>query len=232
MTQELEHPCLFECEGEQLVGIYHGVQDAANCAVLLVVGGPQYRIGSHRQFVLLARALAAAGIPCLRFDVRGMGDSSGEMRSFETLDADIAAGRQALAHHSGTEHIVLWGLCDAASAIAMYLDKADAGPPAAVILLNPWVHTEAGEAAARVKHYYLQRLFSADLWRKITNGEFKLLASVRDLFSNVRKMRDNSEASAAGSYIDRMRVGLERYTAESASRVRIVKRGRLNGIGI
>jgi dienelactone hydrolase len=29
---------------------------------VIVVGGPQYRVGSHRQFLQLARALAAEGV--------------------------------------------------------------------------------------------------------------------------------------------------------------------------
>ena len=39
--------------------------------MVIVVGGPQYRAGSHRQFTLLARHIAAAGYPVLRFDARG-----------------------------------------------------------------------------------------------------------------------------------------------------------------
>jgi len=59
--------------------------------VLIIVGGPQYRVGSHRQFVLLARHLAAQGIPVMRFDVRGMGDSKGKPRNFGQLDDDLRA---------------------------------------------------------------------------------------------------------------------------------------------
>jgi len=55
----------------------------AACGVLIVVGGPQYRVGSHRQFLLLSRRLAAEGHPVMRFDYRGMGDASGAMRGFE-----------------------------------------------------------------------------------------------------------------------------------------------------
>ena len=39
-----------------------------NTGVVIVVGGAQYRVGSHRQFVQMARLLAAAGYPVLRFD--------------------------------------------------------------------------------------------------------------------------------------------------------------------
>ena len=46
---------------------------SASTGLLLVVGGPQYRVGSHRQFVKLCRAAAANRIPAFRFDVAGMG---------------------------------------------------------------------------------------------------------------------------------------------------------------
>src|SRR5690349_24048098 len=56
--------------------------------VLLVVGGPQYRVGSHRQFALLCRRLAGRGVPALRFDYRGMGDADGAARTFESVRSE------------------------------------------------------------------------------------------------------------------------------------------------
>jgi hypothetical protein len=50
-----EEPLLFRCENARLVGILHRPAEQRTRGVLLVVGGPQYRVGSHRQFVLLAR---------------------------------------------------------------------------------------------------------------------------------------------------------------------------------
>ncbi len=73
----------FTCADEYLFGILACPERPSDTGVVIVVGGPQTRVGSHRQFVLLSRALAAAGYPVLRFDVRGMGDSSGEQRDFE-----------------------------------------------------------------------------------------------------------------------------------------------------
>lgn len=65
--------------------LHHPNEHEVPLGLLMVVGGPQYRVGSHRQFVLLARDLAAAGIPVFPFDYRGMGDSTGQARDFEGI---------------------------------------------------------------------------------------------------------------------------------------------------
>ena len=77
-----ETALVFDCVGETLVGVLTTDSPLAETGVVLVVGGPQYRAGSHRYFVQLARALAGAGFPTLRFDCRGMGDSSGGPQHF------------------------------------------------------------------------------------------------------------------------------------------------------
>ena len=64
-----EQVVAFECAGDSLFGVLHGGADDATRGVLVVVGGPQTRVGSHRQFVLLPRRVAAAGdaaTGCLR----------------------------------------------------------------------------------------------------------------------------------------------------------------------
>ena len=86
-----ESPVVFEIAGEYALGLLAEPEISCDRGVLIVVGGPQYRAGSHRQFVLLARRLAAQGHSVFRFDCRGMGDSGGAMRSFEAFSEDIGA---------------------------------------------------------------------------------------------------------------------------------------------
>jgi exosortase A-associated hydrolase 1 len=174
----------FPVAGSYCQGILHVPLSASSRGVLVVVGGPQYRVGSHRQFVLLARFLAEQGIPVLRFDYRSMGDSDGEARDFEAVQDDIRAAVDAFfTQYAGLEEVVIWGLCDAASAASFY--AAQDSRVGGLVLLNPWVRTEAGIAKAYLKHYYLSRLFDPDLWRKVMRGEFELTASVKSLFQMV-----------------------------------------------
>jgi exosortase A-associated hydrolase 1 len=167
----VERPLFIDCAGERLVGVLALPREPARVGVVVIVGGPQYRAGSHRQFVQLSRRLANAGFPTLRFDYRGMGDSTGAPRTFEECGPDIAAAVDAMrANCEGVEQIVLWGLCDAASAALDYWHSARDPRVAAMALLNPWVRSEATLAKAHVKHYYVQRLLSKEFWAKLVSG--------------------------------------------------------------
>ncbi len=184
-----ERTIVFKCGDKRLVGIVHGA-GCATTGVLIVVGGPQYRVGSHRQFLLLARYLAASKVPVLRFDYRGMGDSEGEIRTFEEVGDDIHAAIDAFFVASpGLQSVVLWGLCDAASAALFYgyTDSRVHG----MMLLNPWVWTESGEAKAYLKHYYLQRLFEKVFWKKVLSGQFELINSLVSLWGSVKAFCGN-----------------------------------------
>lgn len=148
--------------------------------VLIVTGGPQYRVGSHRQFVLLARALAAQGWPVLRFDLRGMGDSEGGARDYRAAGPDIAGAlAQFFDAVPSLREVALWGLCDGATAAACHA-PSDARI-VALILLNPWVRSSAGLARATLRHYYLPRLLQGAFWRKLAKGGLRLGASLASL---------------------------------------------------
>jgi exosortase A-associated hydrolase 1 len=214
-----ERAVLFDCEGERLPAIVSVPAAPRPRGVLIIVGGPQYRVGSHRQFTLLARGLAAAGIPCMRFDVRGMGDGSGDARTFEHVEADLGAAIVTfLSQMPGLEQVVLWGLCDAASAALMF----GAAHPrvAGMVLLNPWVRSAATLSQARIRHYYKDRLVSAELWRKILHGQIDWRGSLASLAQTVRSARRSQapapERTSAGAATEapfqvRMALGLRRF---------------------
>src|SRR5438067_4982461 len=148
-----ERALSFRCGDAALIGIASLPARPCVRGVLIVVGGPQYRIGSHRQFALLARHLAANGIAAMRFDYRCMGDSEGETRDFESIQEDIRAALDAFQQAvPGLRDVVLWGLCDGASAAAMYA-PGDARVRG-LVLLNPWVRTDDGVARTTLKHHY------------------------------------------------------------------------------
>jgi uncharacterized protein len=183
----MEHPLVFEAGGEPLLGILHEGAAGAERGVLIVVGGPQYRVGSHRQFLLLARHLADAGIPVFRFDYRGMGDSGGAQRDFERVGEDIRVAIDVfMGEVPRLREVVLWGLCDAASASLMYAPKDSR--VGGLVLANPWVRTEEGLARAFLQHYYLKRVFSRDFWFALVRGRLNPMASARSIGSMLSRV--------------------------------------------
>lgn len=211
-----EHAIAFDCVGEQLLGVISLPAQASDIGVLVIVGGPQYRVGSHRQFVLLARYLAAAGYPVLRFDVRGMGDSSGQFPGFEGIDADIASADTAFKKAvPGVRRVVLWGLCDAAS--AAMISAENLSDIAGLVLLNPWVRNAETLARAEVKHYYHRRLLDPAFWRKLSSGQVKVFSSLREFlgklvrqFAPGRRRPENRAESS--DFRERMMRGLEQFS--------------------
>lgn len=187
----------FACEGERLTGILSRPSTApADVGIVIVVGGPQYRVGSHRQFALLARALAGAGYAALRFDCRGMGDSTGEAPGFDRIDADIGAAIDTLQGDCPQiRRVVLWGLCDGASAALLHAHRSADRRVAGFVLANPWMHTEQAEAHAIVHSYYRQRLLDGAFWRKVGRGEVNPLHKLAELFGHWRGARNGSNAN-------------------------------------
>lgn len=212
-----ERALVFGCGEDWLYGVASVPAEPVPRGVLILVGGPQYRAGSHRQFVLLARHLAAAGVPVLRFDYRGMGDSEGAARTFENAGDDLKA---AVDHFfnavPGLREVVVWGLCDAASSALCH--AADDPRITGLVLVNPWARTETSIAKTTLKHYYRSRLLQADLWKKIMRGQFDLAGAARSFLglvgaANRRAPADagSGAAAAAAPLPDRMCAGLARF---------------------
>jgi exosortase A-associated hydrolase 1 len=205
----------------QLVGIVttptSGPDDAnpsASLGVLIVVGGPQYRVGSHRQFVLLARALASRGFAVMRFDCSGMGDSGGDEQPFTRRDADLRAAADAfIAHVPTVNEIAIWGLCDAASAALMYAPR-DARVKH-LVLLNPWVRSEAGLARTHLKHYYTSRLTDRVFWGNLVRGRVGVVKALKGLVATMIAARrtggPRTESDDALDFQARMARGWKRF---------------------
>jgi exosortase A-associated hydrolase 1 len=204
----------FDCESSQLLGVLHEPVAGRNAdiGVLVIVGGPQYRVGSHRQFVLLARALVTAGYPVLRFDYRGMGDSDPGPGRFDAVEADVRSAIDAfLAARPELAGVAVWALCDGASAALMYCAR-DARVKA-LALANPWVYTQTAEAQSYIRHYYFGRLLQAAFWTKLFALKVDVRGSVRDFarkFLTARSAAGSGDARDGG-FIARMLAGLQTF---------------------
>jgi len=212
-----EEPICIESQGQRLIGVLHRPQSPRGVSrgVVIVVGGPQYRVGSHRQFVLLARSLAASGTPVLRFDLAGMGDSNGEFAGFERCATDIRAAIDALQQaERNVREVCLWGLCDGASAALMYVPQ---DPRVShLVLVNPWVRTSAGQAQAYLDGYYGRKLRSRGFWRRMAGDPSAILKAMEGFLSNLLLARGTPEPEVYTNgddehFLGRMLVGASAF---------------------
>ncbi len=184
---ETEIPVVFKCRENELLGMVHTASDEKPIGILIIVGGSQYRVGAHRQFILLARKLAEQGVSVMRFDQRSIGDANGSPRRFDQIEDDIQSAIDVFMlqcpYLSG---VILWGLCDAASAALFYahVDSRIKG----LVLLNPWVYTEQGEAKAYFKHYYLEQIISSKFWVRFFRFKFNYQQSLRSMLHLFRQL--------------------------------------------
>jgi exosortase A-associated hydrolase 1 len=195
----------FACAGAELAASLDGA--GGRTGLLLVTGGSQSRIGSHRMYERLAKALAELGYPCFRYDRRGVGDSAGDDPGFRGSGPDLNAAAGAFRRESpDLERVIGFGLCDGATALALFGAEARLD---GLVLVNPWlVEAEAGEPPpAAIRHHYRQRLLSLEGWKKILSGA----VDYRKLLTGLRRISAKEDASP---------LALDTASALAAGRVR------------
>ena len=199
----------FCCDGSCLVGIVDVPERPIERGLLVITDAAQYRVGGHRQFALLSRTLAARGIPVMRFDHRGCGDSEGEPRGCDTIDDDIrAAISEFFMQMPDMNEIVIWGLGEAATAAALY---AHTDPRVrGMILLNPRIETPAPEVRPAPRQYYLGRLGELGFWKKVATGNVDFAASATALHQHVRE----AAADYTGARPQRVLAGLSCFDGQ------------------
>lgn len=154
------------CMGADIALSLHPSQ--GEVGVLIVPGGVQTRFGAHRGFRALGAHLAERGYPVLRFDRRGVGDSTGHDPGFRNSGPDIAAALAAFRAAQPQMHqIIGLGLCDGAAALLLAQDLALDG----YILLNPWT-AEAEDTARATADHYRRRATSGRALGRVLRGEF------------------------------------------------------------
>lgn len=175
---------VFGSADNELVGILETPDCCKERGIIIVTGGPQYRVGSHRQFVLLSRTLVEEGYPVFRFDYHGMGDSSGLLSDFTDALDDVREAVRVFRQETGVTEVVLLGLCDAAAASLMCV--AEGLPLAGLVLINPWVRSEQGLARAHLRHYYVRRILSGNPLKELIAGDLEIRKAITGFAQTLR----------------------------------------------
>jgi alpha-beta hydrolase superfamily lysophospholipase len=189
--------------GRSLVGV---LTEPAACpapdrpgqtGVLLLNVGGNYRVGPHRTYVGMARALAAAGHPVLRLDIAGIGDSpppAGQPWAnlyMRESAQDVRAAIDALALH-GCREFVLMGICSGSylSFQAALADERVNG----IVLMNTrlleWTPGKLGDSwqtsmqqYAKSSDFYRRALFTGEAWTRLLRGQVNVKLIARRMFA-------------------------------------------------
>lgn len=167
MGKDLRDILVLDCDDANILATLDGPAEAVT-GWLFVVGGTQTRVGPHRLYERLAARLAEAGHAVIRFDRRGVGDSSGEDPGYDASRADIDAALKALhGRFPALSAVHGFGLCDGASAIALAAPRLSGA-----VLANPWVIEPVDDLppAAAIRGHYRKRLLDPAAWLRLLRG--------------------------------------------------------------
>ncbi|MEM9232903.1 MAG: alpha/beta fold hydrolase [Pseudomonadota bacterium] len=152
--------------------------------VLIPNAGIVHRVGPHRLHVRLARHLAAAGYPVLRFDLHGLGDS-GPPPSELGFEAQAVADIRAALDVMRAEEATVTGLCSGADN-AMRVAEAD-DRIRRLILLDPHAYGSQHAAVARL----VEKAADPARWRRAAS---RLLRGGQAVPPSSGKMQTDDEA--------------------------------------
>lgn len=203
---------------------------SARVGVLIVSGGNEIRAGAHRGQGMLAARLAREGVPMLRFDRAGVGDSTGENAGFAGSLPDIFNASLELTKETGVQAVVGVGNCDAATALARFGGRCGVD---AVVLTNTWLRDEvdALPPAAAIRAHYRDKLFRPHDWKRLLAGQVNLTKLARGIGKALRRPDPPPLDTLDGIAVwgDRATVVLARgdataiaFAAAAAGRVRTV----------
>jgi len=185
----------FDCEGYRLYGTLHTPRQpsSSGSGVVVLNQGPLDRSGAHRMSIKLAQRWTASGVPVLRFDARGAGESEGTWTEpaegspirllYKNIEEgawvpDTHAAVRFLQSETGVQRVLLSGLCGGA-ATALH---AGATHPSVsgILMVGMPVRLQAEVRGVKdildshlrtESQRYFQRALSLDAWKRFFSME-------------------------------------------------------------
>lgn len=174
-----------------LSGIVSEGAPGARTGVLLLNAGITYRVGPGRLYVKVARALADAGVPALRFDFSGIGESetSASAASYTERTLDEARAAMEVLEQKGVDRFVLFGICSGADN-GLRIALAEPRVVGAA-LVEPFTF---GSRAYSIDQC-VQQLQTRAFWARMLRGNVDVLSTMRNVVRTRR--RDPEPVDAA-----------------------------------
>lgn len=191
----------FECDGQMLAGVLAtplaSDPSAAPITAVLLNAGAVRRIGPNRMWVETARRWAALGVPTLRLDAIGLGDSDGDERRYHRAsefyrDDHLVPLIKALDELEGRGlpgRFLLAGLCSSAYwslGAALADDRVRA-----LILVNLWSFVWSEELAAARDARRARALLRSGAWRDVARIAMEEGRIPRMMRTKVRQLSRN-----------------------------------------
>jgi len=188
----VEKPVTFQ-SGERLVGVLHEPDgDARGAGVVFVHGWAGYRGGPHRMLVETARQLCYAGYHALRFDLRGRGDSGGDVATtdLDGMIEDSRAARRFLVEQADIERTYWLGICSGGN-VALGAASLDKDVDGLILWSTPLFapYKRRGQEAVRRGMFlgdYFKKLFRRETYAKLIRGRIRFGLIARILFGRRR----------------------------------------------
>lgn len=140
---------------------------ASHLAVVILNTGVIHRVGHHRMYVTFSRAIADAGLPVLRFDFSGVGDSERRIDGLPPLEANLADIKEALDWFEVSVHVkrfVIIGMCAGSDHAVIY--AANDPRVVGLVLMEPAIPP----TRRFIREYLADRLLNMRSWMSVVFG--------------------------------------------------------------
>ena len=161
----------------------------SDLAVLCLNAGLLHHVGPHRMHVLLARALAARGIHCLRLDQSGIGDSAVRGDDTPAEEVPVREIEEAISEleSRGCRRFILFGICSGAVTAAKA--ALDHSKIVGVVMVNIGDDPNAEVNPQYAAQFYLKSSArNVRAWRNLVTGRARVLKLVKTLAAAAMQM--------------------------------------------
>jgi alpha-beta hydrolase superfamily lysophospholipase len=233
-----ERPITVQAPEGPLFGILtEPLGERTELGAVLVNAGAQRHIGPNRMWVEIARRWAARGVPTLRFDLGGIGDSDGDAAALAHVAGiykpaygpQMGAALEVFGAHGLPERFVVLGLC-AGGYWSMRTALEDERVRLAILLNTRSLIWDEAVYGVRRARELRERALLGSTWRKALRGELDLarhIETARALALRAARTPRRLRARLGGGSTGAPRAhGLDRTAELAAMFERLQERGQ------